>query len=115
MACRINWAGIRDWSTDHRACPGSVLGPLLTLYGCLAGVSVGLLTVEEGVPLTLLPAPGTLFSSNWITLSSFSMRYVPSLIVLYYAVFGWEEVWMELREVEGGGCGWDVLYEKRIN
>ena len=65
-----------------------MLGPLLTLYGCLAGVSVGLLTVEEGVPLTLLPAPGTLFSSNWITLSSFSMRYVPSLIVLYYAVFG---------------------------
>ena len=40
---------------------GSELGPLHICYVCITGVLVGLLTVEQGLALTVLPVLGTLF------------------------------------------------------
>lgn len=62
---------------------GSARGPLHIYYGWWLGVFVGLLTVEMGVPLTLLSALGTLF----LLLACFTQLWYESLcLVLLYLV-----------------------------
>lgn len=54
------------------------------LYDCKFGLHVRILTVEAGVPLTLWPALGTLFS-HWVAFSNLNTRL--SFVLPYCILF----------------------------
>lgn len=130
---------VRNWSKKSIkqqlwGLNGSVLGPLCVCYVCWLGVLVGLLAVEVGVSLTLLPALRT----PSLLLSGLTHTFCEGLCLVSYlvalcslAVPERPALFCEEGQQSGSGVGvmvkrtgrrkewgrwnWDVLYERKIN
>lgn len=67
---------------------GSLLGPLYVCFGCLTWSSYGLLTVELWCASDSFLCLWDLFPSSGLPCPVFLRKYVSSIIITFYAMFG---------------------------